>query len=214
MNAQTLVNEIISLLPAQDGILVSPNAAADIPSAELFTAGLGVVAYVGHVEDGYPVEAGDDSRGQFNTLAEAVAFVRGYTVGLREAQAQTEATPVEGMFIHDSLSNEEGRFPVFEAVRFGIPWNGWATPVVTRAVVEQIVRYLDPEYLTVTMDGDTFVVTSAEHPDEPERWDPMGDGLYAPGDGWTWSRHDEWDPNGDMEFFHAKDAEKPSSDPA
>lgn len=109
------------------------------------------------------------------------------------------------LFIHDGMTNADGRFPIFQAVRFGQTWNGWATPVVTRAVADQIVRYLDPDYLTVAMDGDTFVVTRADYPDEPERWKPMSDGLYAPGDGWTWSRHDEAGPHGAMEFIRAED---------
>lgn len=98
MDIPTLVNGISSLLTTEDGIFVAPNEQADIPSAELSTSGLGVVAYVGHTEDSapdvYQVEAGHESCGQFRTLAEAVAFVRGFTVALK--QAQTTATRGEG----------------------------------------------------------------------------------------------------------------------
>ncbi|QGJ88366.1 hypothetical protein SEA_DREAMTEAM1_90 [Mycobacterium phage DreamTeam1] len=45
----------------------------------------------------------------------------------------------------------------YSAVRFGKPWNGWATPVVVREVFEKLARQEDPDSNHFEL---SFVVTS------------------------------------------------------
>lgn len=56
------------------------------------------------------------------------------------------------------------------AVEFGRPWNGWATPVVARTVLESVLTGAREPYV---WDADTILVG-----DEAEPLRPRPDGLY------------------------------------
>lgn len=100
-------------------------------------------------------------------------------------------------FTLDSLEAEaaamNGR-PVqsWEAVRYGQPWNGWATPVVTRAVLESILEAVrrrtgEPhrwEGSVAIVSGPLDSLGVAEH---AYRFEPDSHGRYDLGSlGWTW----------------------------
>lgn len=73
------------------------------------------------------------------------------------------------------------------ALGFGTPWNGWATPIVSREVMEKFMDHVknDPELTedlldgTIGWEGDDAIIDGA-------RISPMEDGSYAFGFlGWT-----------------------------
>lgn len=76
---------------------------------------------------------------------------------------------------------------VFEALAFGEPWNGWATPIVTREVLEQILAALEvPDSLRE--DGTTIVIGDSRGipSDDDVRLVPLDGDAYDLGLlGWT-----------------------------
>ena len=82
--------------------------------------------------------------------------------------------------------------PTWSAVRYGSNWNGWATPVVNRAVLAEILEFIrgatgEPH----GWDGPAALVSGpVEDGGEPEYVDcmePAEDGTYDLGGlGWTW----------------------------
>ncbi|KQR10434.1 hypothetical protein [Cellulomonas sp. Leaf334] len=90
------------------------------------------------------------------------------------------------------LDGYEGYWP---AVRFGDPWNGWATPVVTGTVLAGLLAHIDGGH---RWDGDCAIVwpTADLMPGEPhdpdieDRISPDIDGQYDLGAlGWTFVEH-------------------------
>lgn len=92
---------------------------------------------------------------------------------------------------------EDSRFTIepleethsWPAERFGEPWNGFATPVVTRETLADLLQSLGEGY---RWEEDTAVVWSTidlapgEEPEEEDRLTPDFDGLYDLGElGWV-----------------------------
>lgn len=80
---------------------------------------------------------------------------------------------------------------VFPSVSLGSPWNGWATPVVTREVAERIAEFLEEEgaLCSLTFDGDTAVVRDLEGDQADDVLTPSPEGHYDLGGlGWMFSR--------------------------
>jgi len=80
---------------------------------------------------------------------------------------------------------------VFPAVATGKPWNGWVTPIVTRAVAEAIAHFMDEEgaLCTMTFDGDTAVVRDLNGTQADDILTPTSSGHYDLGSlGFTFSR--------------------------
>lgn len=74
----------------------------------------------------------------------------------------------------------------FLAVEYGEPWNGWATPVVTRETLADILTALE---LGHRWEGTTAVVDVEDYED---RLEPREDGLYDLRQaGWTVQQVDE-----------------------
>jgi hypothetical protein len=102
------------------------------------------------------------------------------------------------MFTLDALEAEAveaGREPrSWPAVRFGEPWNGWATPVVERSVLASVLTAIsaatgEPH----RWDGDLAVVAGpvgeSGEPEYEDRLEPDDSGLYNLGIlGWTFVR--------------------------
>jgi len=94
--------------------------------------------------------------------------------------------------------NGVGPWEAYEAVRFGPSWNGWATPLVTRAVAERIVERqqriarehpgIDARLLM--WHNDTLVVVEEDESHYADLIEPTEDGLYDVSLGWCWSRLD------------------------
>lgn len=114
---------------------------------------------------------------------------------VEEAASRVEAL-VRGLKGHRHTEQDEsehamneGRFtlPPFEgarswpAVRFGEPWNGFATPVVTRETLEDLLKAVGDGY---RWEGADVVVWSSidlgpdDLPEYEERLSPGRDGLY------------------------------------
>lgn len=73
---------------------------------------------------------------------------------------------------------------VWTAVRYGRPWNGWATPVVTRDVLESVIAAAEGETLH-------FIETTAVISGDKLR--PDADGNYDLGQiGWCFIETDRW----------------------
>lgn len=96
------------------------------------------------------------------------------------------------------MTHDRFTLPPFEgvrswpAVRFGEPWNGFATPVVTRETLEDLLAAVDDGY---RWEGDVVVVWSAidlgpdDLPEYEDRLSPGADGLYDLGAlGWVFER--------------------------
>lgn len=78
------------------------------------------------------------------------------------------------------------------AVRYGAPWNGFATPVVHRETLEDLLQTVGDGH---RWEGDVVVLwptidlQPGEEPDEVDRLDPTSDGLYDLGElGWVFER--------------------------
>lgn len=85
----------------------------------------------------------------------------------------------------------------YDAVSYGEPWNGWATPVVTRETLQQVVAGEDPdgEWMTLTFDdnGVATLITGddIESDIDPAELRPDADGNYDLFElGWTFTRVD------------------------
>lgn len=94
----------------------------------------------------------------------------------------------QGRFTLDHFDDERS----WPAERFGQPWNGFATPVVTK---ETLVDLLDAVNDGHRWDGDTAVVWSAidlgpdDEPEFEDRVDPDAEGHYDLAVlGWTFER--------------------------
>ena len=81
----------------------------------------------------------------------------------------------------------------FDAVGYGPDWNGWATPVVTRATLEDLLSRLDSEHLRGWVDGED--VLRIEYfdgrgvPSMLDQLSPEVDGTYDLGSlAWTFER--------------------------
>ena len=73
---------------------------------------------------------------------------------------------------------------VWTAVRYGRPWNGWATPVVTRDVLESVIAAAEGETLH-------FIETTAVISGDKLR--PGADGTCGLGHiGWCFVETDRW----------------------
>lgn len=96
------------------------------------------------------------------------------------------------------MSQQRFTLPPFEgtrswpAVRFGEPWNGFATPVVIRQTLEDLLEVVGDGY---RWEGDDVVVWSAidlgpdDLPEYEDRLSPDGEGLYDLGAlGWVFER--------------------------
>jgi len=89
----------------------------------------------------------------------------------------------EGEFALDGLTE------TYQAVSFGAPWNGWATPVVTYETAKAFADNITVALADVpvedrdvfTWDGDHLVVTRQGEEGE-NRLAPNGEGLYFLGD--------------------------------
>jgi hypothetical protein len=78
-----------------------------------------------------------------------------------DAQCDSVGAADGGKFVIDGWPDTQ-----YEAVSFGATWNGWLTPVVTRATVEELLG--DNDHYTIKFaDNGTLTVT-----------EPMGDELY------------------------------------
>lgn len=74
---------------------------------------------------------------------------------------------------------------VWPAVGFGQPWNGWATPVVTREVLESVIAATEGE--SVNISEGTAVIGG-------EKLRADADGSYDLGQiGWCFIQPDHWD---------------------
>lgn len=90
-----------------------------------------------------------------------------------------------------SLFSVDGQERVWEAVRFGEPWNGWLTPVVTKETLENLLEALGDGH---RWEGEIAVVWptidlgdgAAHDPDTEDPIVPDDDGTYDLGElGWT-----------------------------
>lgn len=79
----------------------------------------------------------------------------------------------------------DGWTGTYDAVSYGRPWNGWATPLVTRQTLETMFTTEDPDssWMSVTFDVDgTACVIEQDHTDEdwyePVLIEPTADGNY------------------------------------
>lgn len=76
------------------------------------------------------------------------------------------------------------RQQVWTAVSYGRPWNGWATPVVTREVLESVIAAAEGGSLY-------FIETTAVI--SGDRLRPDADGYYDLGQiGWCFVETDRW----------------------
>lgn len=126
---------------------------------------------------------------------------------------QREIDRRERFFSGDWLGYDKGeeyRYRIgYRAERMGALWNGWATPLVTRAVLARMIEtqdalFNDPESgfshdveATLSLDGDTLIMRqpSPNLPVDPDddtedvhRLDPDAEGFYDLGVlGWTWT---------------------------
>lgn len=118
--------------------------------------------------------------GVVEQLEEALAGPTGEQRGAELAKFTLEAW----------VGADEAGYP---AIRYGEPWNGWETPVVTRAVLASILdRVREESGEPHRWDGDVAVVSGAVVDGPPEyedRIEPNLDGHYDIGGlGWTWVR--------------------------
>jgi len=109
-------------------------------------------------------------------------------------KAITLADLGEGTYVSgDWMVGDGSLYVIAYAANLGAPWNGFATPLVTRGVAEQIVADQpgDVEGFegidVLRFDGDTLVRSAMDDGElvEQQRVDPV-DGLYDVGFGWCW----------------------------
>ncbi|MGP7963660.1 hypothetical protein ACTVBU_10855 [Sanguibacter sp. A246] len=94
--------------------------------------------------------------------------------------------PVAGLFSVDV----DDPLAIFEAEGFGAPWNGWATPVVTRETLAEFIGRLEGHTLEWTVD--VARITYDEDVDGPFDIHPDANGLYPMAEGgWCLDRVDE-----------------------
>lgn len=94
--------------------------------------------------------------------------------------------PVAGLF----SASFDDPLAIFEAEGFGAPWNGWATPVVTRETLEEFVRRIAGHTLEWT--ADVARITCADDVGGPFDIHPDTDGYYPMvAGGWCLDRVDE-----------------------
>src|SRR5699024_10310936 len=101
---------------------------------------------------------------------------------LRDAQAQLRGTALDrtagsGEFILDATPPVD-RY--WHAVAFGTPWNGWATPIVVREALQEMVDDLAEcwGYPVGEIDPDGVLTVFAEDPGDTFTVRPGDDGLY------------------------------------
>lgn len=146
-----------------------------------------------------PEWASDVLRRVWPTLADEdrAALVGGHeNAVLREMAAQLRQTDSAqslgarpaGMFALDSWPGLKWR-----AERFEEPWNGWATPVVTRGVLENLLADIsEPGYRPCTLRPDgVLVVLREDYDDGDYEIEPDADGFYHLAElGWTFDKVD------------------------
>ncbi len=101
---------------------------------------------------------------------------------LRDAQAQLRGTALDrtagsGEFVLDATPPVDRRW---RAVAFGTPWNGWATPIVTRETLQETLDDLAVAwgYPVGRIDPDGTLTVFADEPDDTITVRPDDGGLY------------------------------------
>ena len=121
----------------------------------------------------WPTLSEDDRRALIDDRENQL--LRHAAVALRRTESSQDfgARPAGDFGIdgHDGLS--------WHAERFEEPWNGWATPVVTRGTLENLVEDLaTDDNLVGRIEDDGALTVYAEDPEENDVVRPDGDGLY------------------------------------
>ena len=131
----------------------------------------------------WPKLTRDDQRALIDDHENAV--LRGTAIRLRHTgSADSLGAEPAGDFTLDGLAHTSRRW---HAERFEHPWNGWATPVVTRETLQNLIEDLADDGDAVGRIGsDGAFTVFAEDPDDNCVVRPAPDGLYHLVElGWT-----------------------------
>lgn len=96
------------------------------------------------------------------------------------------------LFSLDSLNEGHGYTKAWPAAAFGRPWNGWATPIVSREVLVEFFSHIRQRHAWAS-DGHCVTVFHEDDSDLDVVLEPLEGGFYDLGMlGWTF---DEVEPD-------------------